>query len=171
MQSGLSAVVIQQTVKAAPSPGYRSRAAAPVAGSACWERGGLGQVGRGSSSSWAPSTIPAGCSPWVLFFQEVRQHIHQGNIEKASRGEGQDPHHRLLCREGQLVVSSGHCVPHPPARDTRQTLPQWQQGKGALWLVYLLSTTVHHSRTYSFRGLCTDGKAGPQKASQSCRKL
>lgn len=42
MQSGLSAVVIQQTVRAAPSPQCRSRAAAPVAGSACWERGDVG---------------------------------------------------------------------------------------------------------------------------------
>lgn len=26
-------------------------------------------------------------APWVIFLQEVRQHVHQGDIEKAARGE------------------------------------------------------------------------------------
>lgn len=44
MQSGLSAVVIQRTTRAAPSPRYRSRAAAPAAGSAMGHLPPRGQV-------------------------------------------------------------------------------------------------------------------------------
>lgn len=34
--------------------------------------------------------------PRIVFLQEVRQHVHQGDVEKATRGEGQDPGYCLL---------------------------------------------------------------------------
>ena len=85
---------------------------------------------------------PAGSSPRVVFLQEVGQHVHQGDVEKATRGEGQDPGHRLLCSRGRspdwLGGRAAKCTdrhrpaPHRGADQGRARLGYPGQGSRAL---------------------------------------
>lgn len=76
--------------------------------------------------------------PRIVFLQEVRQHVHQGDVEKATRGEGQDPGYCLLCsRRRSLdwrVLRS--CVLHPHPQGGLGQNPAWIPGSGQLrlWL-------------------------------------
>lgn len=79
-----------------------------------------------------------GHSPWVIFLQEVRQHVHQGDIEKAARGEGQDPGHSLFCssrrRIPDWVAARGSpgepCASHPLPQGRLRADPGLDTGVG-----------------------------------------
>lgn len=79
-----------------------------------------------------------GHSPRVIFLQEVRQHVHQGDVEKATRGEGQDPGHGLLCggRSPDWLGAQGGPVHHTHSHwvDCGQLLACTRgRGSCALW--------------------------------------
>lgn len=140
-----------------------------------------GQGGAGSSQEPLPPEPlkgpvsgsplpPTGHSPRVLFFQEVREHVHQGDVEKASRGVGQDPGCRLLC-SGRTPDWAPKALRMLPA--SRAWGPAVRQPNPLAGAPLLMppATTTHHARTYSLGGLGTDGKAGAQHAPQRCREL
>ena len=136
-----------------------------------------GGTGRGAGGRGPRMAVPVGSSPWVIFLQEVRQHVHPGDVEKAARGEGQDPGHSLLCsrRSPDWLGVQGSHVYYTPSRgvDRGQNLA-WTPGSGQLCPLAgapLLTATTHHARTYSLGGLRTDGEAGAQQAPQGRREL
>lgn len=83
--------------------------------------------------------VPMGGSPRIVFLQEVRQHVHQGDVEKATRGEGQDPGYCLLCSRRRSLDWRGvlrSCVLHPHPQGGLGQNPAWIPGSGQLrlWL-------------------------------------
>lgn len=119
---GESGVVTPRRARTAPSPRCPCRAEALAAGSACGEKGRAeGGTEARSSSPLEPQkalrgAVPVGHSPRVIFLQEVGQHVYQGDVEKATRGEGQDAGHGLLCsgRRADWLGARGsrvYCTP------------------------------------------------------------
>ena len=144
---GASGTVNPRKARTAPSPRCLCRAAALAAGSACGERGGA----QGGGGHWlmkgrSPEALPLrapmnpvsgggeGHSPRVIFLQEVRQHVHQGDIEKATRGEGQDPGHGLLCsgRSPDWLGAQGSHVHRTHSHRVDRADPGLHTGAGQL---------------------------------------